>query len=350
MPNAKPAPATRRLPAVLITIAFLVLAVVTGWAYVKRLANQPLSEDAVITAEIANIAPAVPGRVIQLNVKENSKVEKGELLFALDPEIFRLQVEQARAAVQVAEAGMDTRNRTTSAEKSNAVIAAEQVQRARINLSQSTQTLKRLQSLHPQGYVTTQQLEDATTLKRNAETSLREALAQQAAADSLVGNNDAATAMVLQSRAALAMAERQLRDTEVYAPNDGWVSGLEIAMGDYLVPAQSAFSLIDSTHWYASATFLETELGSIQPGDCATVYVAADRSRPLRGVVESIGWGVISEDLINLPRNLPYVPKALNWVRVGQRFPVRILLDAPPEDLMRVGASASVIVDHGKQC
>ncbi|MCP1677588.1 multidrug transporter subunit MdtN [Kerstersia gyiorum] len=350
MSNAKPAPATRRLPAVLVTIAFLVLAGVTGWAYFQRLAAQPLSEDAVITAEIARIAPSVPGRVVQLNVKENGKVEKGELLFALDPEIYRLQVEQARAAVQVAEAGMDTRNRATSAEQSNAVIAAEQVQRARINLAQTTQPLKRLQSLLPQGYVTAQQVDDASTLKRNAETSLREALAQQAAAEALVGNNDAATALIVQSRAALAMAERQLRDTEVYAPNDGWVAGLSIAQGDYLLPAQSAFSLIDSTHWYASATFLETELDAIKPGDCATVYVAADRSRPLHGVVESIGWGVISEDLINLPRNLPYVPKALNWVRVGQRFPVRILLDSPPEDLMRVGASASVIVNHGKQC
>lgn len=350
MPTAKPAPASRRLPAVLVTLCFLALAIGTGWAYFKRSDARPLSEDAVITATVARMAASVPGRVITLNVKENGKVAKGDLLFALDPEFYELQVAQALAAVQVAEAGMDTRNRSVSAEKSNATIAAEQVQRARINLSQTTQTLKRLQSLQPQGYVTTQQVEDAATLRRNAETSLKEALAQQSAADVLIGNNDGAAALVAQSRATLAIAERQLHDTKVYAPNDGWVAGLTIAEGDYLIPGQSAFTLINSTNWYASATFMETELGAIKPGDCATVYVAADRSRGIHGVVESIGWGVISEDLINLPRSLPYVPKSLNWVRVGQRFPVRILLDSPPEDLMRVGASASAIVDHGKQC
>ena len=70
----------------------------------------------------------------------------------------------------------------------------------------------------------------------------------------------------------------------------------------------------------------------------------------IAGSVTGIGWGVISEDVINLPRGLPYVPKSLNWVRIVQRFPVRIRLIDPPEDLMRIGASAVTVVHRGERC
>lgn len=336
--------------AMLVPIVFGGLALVLGWLYFARLDARPLSEDAVLTADIARMAASVPGRIQTLAVKENSLVAKGDLLFRIDPEFYQLQVEQARAAVKVAEAALDTRERGVAAETSNASIATEQIQRAQINVAHTTQTLQRLQSLLPKGYVTAQQVDDAQTLKRNAEASLKEAYAQRDAAQSLVGTTAGAAALVTQSHVQLAIAERQLRETEVLAPNDGRVVGVSIAQGDYVLPGQSAFSLIDTTHWYASAGFLETELTTIQRGACARVYVAADRSMPLAGVVDSIGWGVAAEDLISIPRSLPYVPKTLNWVRVGQRFPVRILLKDPPQDLMRAGGSATVIVHADEKC
>lgn len=336
--------------AIAVPIVFAALAVVLGWSYFARINARPLSEDAVLTANVARMAASVPGRIMALNVQENSLVAKGDLLFRIDPEFYALQLEQARANLQIAEAALADRERGVAAEGSNATIAAEQIQRAQVNLAHATQTLQRLQGLLPKGYVTAQQVDDARTLKRNAETSLREAFAQRDAADSLVGTAAGAAALVTQSRVQVAIAERQLRETDVHAPNDGRVVGLSIALGDYVLPAQSAFSLIDTTKWYASAGFLETELPSIPPGACARVYVAANRSKALAGMVESIGWGVASEDVIPVPRSLPYVPKTLNWVRVGQRFPVRILLKDPPQELMRAGGSATVIVHADEKC
>jgi multidrug efflux system membrane fusion protein len=67
-------------------------------------------------------------------------------------------------------------------------------------------------------------------------------------------------------------------------------------------------------------------------------------------VVEGIGWGVLDEERINLPRSVPYVERSMNWVRVAQRFPVRVRLENPPEQLMRLGASAVVEVKHGDAC
>lgn len=349
MTTSQPSSHKRRI-ALVLAVLIVVLAVGAGLAYVSRIDAKPLSEDAVLTTDVARVAAAVPGRVVALNVRENSQVSRGQVLFALDPEFYRLQVEQAAAGLRMAEAALSSRDRSVQAEQSNASIAAEQIARARANAALAAQTWERLNALLPKGYVTRQQVDEAATLKRNAETSLKEAQAQLAAAQALVGNAEGAEALVAERRAALAIAERQLRETEVKAPFDGRVAGLSITEGDYMIPAQSAFSLIDTTRWFATATFLETELPAIQPGDCATVYVAADRRRALKGVVESTGWGVSAEDLINLPRRLPYVPKSLNWVRVGQRFPVRVKLDNPPAELMRVGASAVVMVDHEKRC
>jgi multidrug efflux system membrane fusion protein len=76
----------------------------------------------------------------------------------------------------------------------------------------------------------------------------------------------------------------------------------------------------------------------------------SDRNKAIAGVVDGIGWGVASKELIELPVSLPIVPKSLDWVRIQQRFPVRIRLIDPPDGLMRVGASANTVVHHDKSC
>lgn len=333
-----------------VAALIIVGAIVLGWLYLHRAENNPLSEDAVLTANVINIASTVAGRIVALPVAENQKVTRGELLFAIDPEPYRLAADQARADLRFAEATRDGQRRTISAERSNAAIAAEQVTRARTNLALAEQTLARLTPLLPKGYVTAQQVDDARTARDDARTSLAQANRQAEAADSLVSTLDASDALVEARRAALAIAERALANTEVRAPHDGRIVGLTISTGEIVAPGQSIFTLVNTENWFASASFRETELPSIAVGDCARVYALADRSRAIAGTVEGIGWGVISEDVVNLPRGLPYVPKSLNWVRIVQRFPVRIRLIDPPEDLMRMGGSAVAIVHHGERC
>jgi membrane fusion protein, multidrug efflux system len=128
------------------------------------------------------------------------------------------------------------------------------------------------------------------------------------------------------------------------------VVGLTILSGEMVVPSQTLFTLISTEEWFAVANFRETDLHAIVVGDCATVFSMIDRSKPIKGVVEGIGWGVLDEERINLPRSVPYVQRSLNWVRVAQRFPVRVRLENSPEQLMRLGASAVVEVKHGDTC
>ena len=82
----------------------------------------------------------------------------------------------------------------------------------------------------------------------------------------------------------------------------------------------------------------------------AVVYSMIDRRRSIRGTVQGIGAGVLDAERINLPRNLPFVQKSMNWVHVAQRFPVRVQLEDAPAPLLRLGASAVVEVRHGDAC
>jgi multidrug efflux system membrane fusion protein len=199
-------------------------------------------------------------------------------------------------------------------------------------------------------YVPTQQFDQAQTAQRDAATSLQQAREQEVAALRAVGTEEGAAAAVQARQAALAIARRALDDTIVRAWHDGRVVGLTVLSGEMVVPSQALFTLISTEEWFAVANFRETDLHAIAVGDCATVFSMIDRSQPIKGAVEGIGWGVLDDERINLPRSVPYVQRSLNWVRVAQRFPVRIRLEKPPEQLMRLGASAVVEVKHGDTC
>jgi multidrug efflux system membrane fusion protein len=136
----------------------------------------------------------------------------------------------------------------------------------------------------------------------------------------------------------------------VRATHNGRVVGLTVSTGEMVVPSQSLFTLINTNEWFAVANFRETDLSAIAVDDCATVFSMIDRKIPIKGVVQGIGWGVVDQDRINIPRSVPFVERSLNWVRVAQRFPVRVRLENPPERLVRLGASAVVEIKHGAAC
>jgi multidrug efflux system membrane fusion protein len=339
----------KRSPVGLIIAIFLIGAALGAWYWVASHAK-PWTDDASVDAEVIHVASQVGGRIVELNVHENSFVRRGDLLFRIDPTAYKSNVAGARAQLAVAQAALKTRQRTVSVEQSNAIIAASRIERAQTNLGLSARTVERLTPLAVKGYVPKQQLDQAEVAHRDATTSLAEAQEQEQAAHSGIGNVEAAEAGIRAAEAALAIAQKALRDTEVRALHDGRVVGLGVSTGEIVVPSQSLFTLINTEEWYVSANLRETDLRRIYPGECVTAYSMIDRTRPMKGVLESIGFGVLSSDKINVPRAAPYVQPSLNWVRVAQRFPVRIHLIEPPADLVRLGASAIVEMDHGKTC
>lgn len=334
----------------LIAVAIIALGVAAVAYALSRTSRFPSTDDATIDADVVHVASPVGGRIVKLAVTENQHVAKGDLLFEIDPVPYRLAVAQAQADVELARAALDTRRRTVIGEQAAATVAADQTRRAAHNYDLAARTVQRLGPLAVQGYVPAQQLDQAQVAQRDAAISLQQANAQQRASAQTIGNDADAIATLHAREAALARAQHALDDTVVRAPHEGWVTGLAILAGETVAPNQSIFTLIHSGEWFAVANFRETALAAINVGDCATVYSMIDRSQAMRGKVVGIGAGVTDVDRVNLPRSLPYVQASVNWVRVAQRFPVRVSLDAPADKLVRVGASAIVEIKHGSAC
>lgn len=130
----------------------------------------------------------------------------------------------------------------------------------------------------------------------------------------------------------------------VRAPFDAYVTNLNIAVGQYANKGQEVFALVDDRQWYVLANFRESFLRSIEPGMAVDVYLLSYPSTHFHGRVQGIGWALYQENGASIGV-LPAIEPSLNWVRLAQRFPVRIALeDHDPAHPFRMGQTAVVTV------
>ncbi len=337
----------KQIPLLRLFLAFVVILsaiVLTAYA-VQHGETHPQTDAAEVAAPVVLISTTVPGRVVEVAVTENQAVQAGDLLFRVDPEPYELELLQAKAALTTAKAELAQGERNLELERSNAAVAVSQIARARNNLTLAQGTLERLTPLLEQGYVTEQEVETAQTAVDDAQVTLAQALSHAEGTNSFVGTLDTRRAQVTLAEAGVALAERNLRNTAMRAPVSGRVTGLNLDPGEYVVTGTPLFSLVDTSTWHVTALFRETDLPHIHVGDEARVFFLSVPDLPIAGEVSGIGWAIRSVDEADL-FGLPLVANKIDWVRTARRFPVEIELIDPPEELTRVGLSASVQV-HG---
>jgi multidrug efflux system membrane fusion protein len=321
--------------------AVILLAVLT----VRRIDVRPRTDDAYLQADIVHMAPDVSGRIVELDVRDNQIVQRDQVLFRIDPVPFQLQVDQAQATVRSLEAKLSVTADQVASQTSNADTANRGIATAEAQLTLASSTLARMEPLLPRGYVTAEQIDQARTAKRTAEIAVQQARLQAQAAREAISSTKPVAEELEAARATLAMAERDLRLTVVRSPCDGQITALDIATGEFAITGKPLFTIIDTEHWYAIGNFRETQLEGIKPGQHALVYVMQAPQTPVKGVVDSLGGGVAPDEGATF-LGLPHVPRSLNWVQIAQRFPVRILLQDPPESLTRIGATASIVIER----
>lgn len=128
------------------------------------------------------------------------------------------------------------------------------------------------------------------------------------------------------------------------APFDGYITNLNIAVGQYGNEGRQVLSMVDNRTWYVLANFRETFLANIRPGMEVEVYLLSYPSHRFHGRVQGVGWALYQENGGTV-QGLPQVEPTLNWVRLSQRFPVRITLQDPdPNFPYRMGATAVVTI------
>ena len=274
----------------LIIAAGAVLITLYVWGIVER---HPRTDDAAARANVVGIAPRVSGQTIKLNVQDNQAVKKGDVLFEIDPEDYRLVLEKAKAELATVDR----------------------------QLAQAQDTLHRMEPLLPHGFETAENIDKARTAVTTLEAQREGAIAT------------------------INLEELHLSYCKVIAPFDGRVINLNISAGAHVTAGVPVFSLLDTTKWYVIANFREAEIRHMAPGTEAIVYLSSAPNQRFRGKVQGIGWAVKPEGELDLPPSgVPYIKRELNWVRVAQRFPVRIEVENPDQDLFRMGASAVAII------
>ena len=377
-------------------------ALILGLVVLHRSSQYPRTDDAEILANFIGIAPQVEGPILRLNVHDNQFVRKGELLFEIDERPYQYALERtssdqaalegqisderrriaalvsgvsvAQANIQSAEA--DVVRWAAAVDQAHADVAnAEQgVNRAKAEWTYSNNNLHRLEPLLAKQFVTVDQVDRARTSEVADSEALKQAESQQRLAEAGLRSAEAqyehSQAVLQQSQAqheqaanavttleplinqrgaraaAVKDAQYNLHNCRVYAPFDARVTNLTISEGAYAHVGQEVFTLIDARTWWAVANFREGQLERVKPGMRADVYVMSKPNLHLSGVVDSVGFGVTPDaDLIGrLAPGLPDVQRTLNWVHLASRYPVRVRVENPPLDLLRISESASVII------
>jgi multidrug resistance efflux pump len=346
-----PAPAPRRVQVlpVVITLATVALAALLGWGMWRAYMAAPWTRDATVRAYVVTMAPEVAGRIAELHVIDNQLVRKGDLLLVIDPRNYAIAVSQAEAAVQQAQANIESIDAQTTVQQAQISVNEAQQDRQQAALEFAQQQSDRYQDLAKKGAGSVQNAQQfISQLKQQqaALTSAEQALNQsKRQLESLKAQRLGAQATLAQSKAQLHQAQVNLERTRIISPVDGYVTNLLAQLGDYVNVGVSTISLVDANSFWVDGYFEETELAPIRVGDPARVKLMG-HSQIVRGHVDSIARAINVSNAQPNSQGVATVNPIFTWVRLAQRIPVRIHIDdVPPGLVLAAGMTATVEID-----
>ncbi len=275
---------------VLLTLFVAISAGMLGWDTVRYYFFSPWTRDARVTADVVTIAPDVSGYVAEVKVRNNQFVQKGDVLFVIDKDRYRLAIADAEATLA-----------------------------ARLAQKQMLQSqLERRQKLKSGTVIT---VEDLDNSHRQAES---------------------AAAQYEQASASRDTAALNLARTEVRASVNGYVTNLTLTQGSYASQGKGVLALIDSDSFRIDAYFEETKIPQVKLDAPADIQLM-DGAAMIKGKVESIARGITDQDNKNGPELLASVNPTFTWVRLAQRIPVRIrITNVPAGVLIAAGMTCTV--------
>src|SRR3954468_9752942 len=319
----------------LIVPALLVI----GGAYMWLTSGASVStDDAQGKQDIVSVSPQVNGQVVQVFVRNGARVKRGDLLFRIDPQPYRVALEQAEATLATARLQTQVL-RTTAAGTGGDIAGAE------ANLAIKRNALGRQQALLKKGFTTRADYEDALNEVKTAETELADARARSANASAAIAPGEQPS--IAQAQAAVDKARLDLSRTAIHAPMDGVVENADnLQIGQMAVTGIGMLSLVHSQTAWVEANFKEKDVGKMIPGQRARIEVDAYSGQKFDAHVQSIGAGTGSQFSL-----LPAQNANGNWVKVTQRVPVRIAFNGTPSKPMIAGLSvnATVYFDQTKK-
>ncbi len=285
----------RTIVRVLLTLIFLAVAGFLGYDMANYYLYSPWTRDARVRANVATVAPDISGWVDDIRVRDNQFVHKGDVLFVIDQERFRLALADAEA--------------TLAARHAQYFMLLEQYERR--------------SKLTPGYSVTVETLDNARRQSETAAANYQQAIASR-------------------DTAAL-----NLKRTEVRASVNGFITNLNLAPGTYASQGKPVMALIDSDSYRVGAYFEETKIPHIRPGASVEIYLM-DGSPALQGTVSGISMGITDQDNKDGPELLSSINPTFTWVRLAQRIPVRVqITHVPPGVVVSAGMTCTVVIKEG---
>jgi multidrug resistance efflux pump len=280
----------KRLASLAIAMIAIVMALVTWDYYVTA----PWTRDGRVRVQVASVAPQVSGQITELRVGDDQYVHQGDVLYVIDPFDFEVALHVAKAEVQQKAADLQ---------------------------------VKEMQSERRQ------RLSDLATTPEQQQTFAGSAVQAKAAFEAAQQQE--------------AQAEINLRRTEVRSPVNGYVTNLQMRVGDYAHQGSVNISIIDTDSYWIDGYFEETKLARVCVGDRVEAKLMG-YAQPVLGHVVSVTRGIVVSDAAAGTQGLPNVNPVFTWVRLAQRVPVRITIDRVPPGVPLVsGLSATVTIQEG---
>jgi membrane fusion protein, multidrug efflux system len=293
-------------------------ALVLGWFIFRTYYANPRTDDAYVHANTASLAAHVSGQIVRLPIKDNQRVKKGDLLFVVDPRPYKLALDTARTKLNLTEIEIKTLRDTINS-------ATAQLADRRIEAANAKQYLDRIIPLHERDFVTENDVVEARNKLKGAQAGVASASSELQKAQDGLGVMDDVNQRVRAAQEAIEDAQLNYDYCFVRAPFNGYVTNLNISEGQYANMGQPVLTLVDDRNWYVLAYFREDLLDRIRPGMSADVSLLSYPGQHFQGEVEGIGWGLFQQNGATV-NGLPNVEETLNWVRLNQRFPVRLVL------------------------
>ncbi len=288
------------------------------------------TDDAYISANVINMAAVVTGPISKLYIRENQPVKKGEKLIEIEPRPYRYAVEKAEADLRIE---ILRYNNNKIALK----VAFERLKQHQFLLDLRRDYLTRYQTLEKKGF-----LAELALLDIQQKTHEQEAVVIEALQDLKIAQQNLDQNNIRAAQAILKQAEYMNNHTTLLAPTDGYITNFNVRVGQYIKAGDGLFALVDTHHWWVESRYRETALRLIKSGDKAKITVDMYPGKTFHGHVLSIGWGINRIANGNLPSaTLPFLEETEDWIKIAQRFPVRITIDdVDGQYPLRIGASA----------
>ena len=352
--NVASNPIRKRL---LITLASVVVVAGFGWtAYEWLVASHYESTDnAYVQGNVIQITPQIGGTVMAILADETDYVKAGQPLVKLDPADAKIALEQASANLAQAVRQVRTLYANNGSLGAQITLRESDVSKAQTEIARATDDLNRRQSLVGNGAVSREELNHAQTQLANGKSALAAALAGVSAAkEQLVSNQAMTDGTSIDQHPSVMAAAAKVREAwlttqraALPAPVDGFVARRSVQLGQRVAAGTPLMSIIPLNQLWVDANFKEVQLRNIRIGQ--PVSLTADlygKKVEYKGTISGLGMGTGAAFAL-----LPAQNATGNWIKVVQRVPVRVALDAAQlaQNPLRVGLSMEATVDVSNQ-